>query len=101
MSKRLTIADLRRAAARVGGTVEDHCSERRAEYQVLAPDGMLWGTTGDIHALVLGWWANERGGPEWPKEKQEAIADAIERIGEGLCVCDDPECVWCHPEEED
>ncbi len=96
--KPLTIADLKRAAAQVGGTVDEHPGPGFAWYNVDAPAGKVWATTGDIHAICLSWETRDDGRPIWPADKQGAIADAIERIGDGLAECNDPECDSCHPE---
>ncbi len=93
----LTIADLKRAAAQVGGTVDEHPGPGFARYNVDAPAGKVWATTGDIHAICLSWETRDDGCPIWPQDKQGAIADAIDRIAEGVAACDDPECDTCYP----
>jgi hypothetical protein len=95
---RLSIKDLQAAAARLGATVENHCGPRTACYMVDAPAGKVWVCSGDIHCLVLE-WRGTSARPTWPEEKQDAIADAIDRISRGLTDCDDPDCDYCHPEE--
>ncbi len=94
---RITIATLKREAARHGATISGGVIGHRAEYVVDAPDGKIWAGAG-CHGLCLGWWANESGSPTWPKEKAEAIRDAIERMAEGVAECDDPTCDYCRPE---
>ncbi len=96
--KPLTIADLRRAAAQYGGTVDGGIIGRYASYNVDAPDGKVWACE-FFHALHLDWHVGDGGRPTWPAEKQDALADAIERMGMGLEDCDDPECDSCHPGE--
>jgi hypothetical protein len=96
---KLSVKDLQSAAAKLGATVENHCGYRVAEYQVVAPDGKVWATTGDIHFLVLN-WNGTSSRPTWPEEKQSAIADAIERISHGLADCELPDCDVCHPEND-
>ena len=96
--KKLTLADLKRAAAGHGGTVEGGVIGRHGSYKRDAPDGQRWSCSA-VHALALCWWANEDGSPTWPSEKQDAITDAIERISDGVETCDDPDCGYCRPEE--
>lgn len=57
----------------IGATLEDDSSARWCTYQIVAPDGKMWGGAGSVHLKVE--WL--RGDAEF---KAEAIADAIERL---------------------
>ncbi len=100
---RLTIRDLKRAAARVGARVEQdpwqaagplRPNERWTCYQVIAPDRHVWMCDGGIHMLRVEWCNH------FPEHKHEAIKDAIERIAYGTEPCQDDECDFCDPPEE-
>ena len=99
-SRPLTVATLKRAAARHGGTVEGGVIGRSASYNVDAPDGMIWSSCG-LHYLCLGWYAGgPNGAATWPEEKQDALADALERVEHGVEPCQDDECDICDPNPE-
>jgi hypothetical protein len=90
-----TVRDLKVAAGRFGGTVEcdQHGEYGWYTYQAIAPAGRVWGCSGDIHMILVEWRK------EWPEGKQEAIVDAIDRIGHGVDDCPyGDECDCCFPE---
>ena len=73
----MNLAALKRAAAKVGATVENDSSGNWICYQVVAPDGMWWRESYGPHLAV----STTRGEKSW---LADAIKDGIERIGSGL-----------------
>lgn len=90
--KKLTLMTLRAAAKKLGAEVNGETIDNEACYTVDAPAGKVWETTGDVHMLTV-WWRTDE-----PGFRDNAIADALERMELGLTDCDDPECDYCHPE---
>lgn len=82
--KKLTLADLKRAAENFGATVEvenERCAisdEKIAICHVVSPRGYWWACDGSITMIVVRWYVGD------DDDKQDALADAIERIGYGL-----------------
>lgn len=97
---KLTMSTLKAAANKIGATVDDSMIAY-GSVNVYAPRGMVWSCSGDIHVICLHWFTLHNGKPMFPEMKTDAIRDAIERIGDGLTPCDDPECEWCNSEHED
>lgn len=94
----MNIADLKRAAKEFNGTITGTITDKVSSYYVDAPEGYKWSCSG-IHYLYLHWNMMD-GKPLWAQEKQEAIADAIDRISQGIETCDDPDCDICNPDPE-
>ena len=90
--RRFDLTTLRKAAARMGATVDHRHIGRWHSCNVDAPHGKVWSCTGDIHSLVVEW---QDGDEVW---RNNAVADALDRMACGLADCDDPECDHCHPE---
>lgn len=73
----MDIKALKRAAAKVGATVENDSSGNWICYQVVAPDGMWWRESYGPHLAI----STARGEKAW---LVDAIKDGIERIESGL-----------------
>jgi hypothetical protein len=86
-----TLSDLKRVARKLDPNIEvtqdiigdSYCVE------VISPPGFMF-SCGDLHILV------DHTYRPWKPD----YADLIERLGYGLEECTDPECEWCHPDEE-
>jgi len=76
-SKLYTIKDLRRAASRVGATVEDNSTKYELDYQVMSPHGKFWKDSNSVHLAVYT-YKNDL------NQVSSTIQDAIERIEFGL-----------------
>lgn len=76
----MTIRDVKKAAAVFGATVEEDSCGPWKIYQVVAPDGKLWATSGSVH-LRFEW---RLGDCLTTQAKQDAIKDTIERISFGV-----------------
>jgi hypothetical protein len=93
MTRKLTLKDVEREAAKHGATVEIDDVGRSTRGNVCAPDGKKW--DGDLHSLVFDWWGTINR-PTWPEEKQAALEDVINRM-RGMTLIDvdpDEEDVW-------
>jgi len=90
---RLTVKALRSEASRLGAILEGGPIGRWVRYNVEAPAGKVWAGSG-THVLLVEW----RNGDA--VYRAEAIEDALERMADEVVACDDPECDYCHPEEE-
>ena len=91
----LTFSDVKRAAAKFGGTVKREQQGRSIVIEVFAPPNKLWSADG-IHSLLV-----ERSEFDTSVEYQEAYAALIRRISYGVDDCDDPECEYCNPPNEE
>lgn len=91
----LTLSDVKRAAAKFGGTVKREQQGRSIVIEVFAPPNKLWSADG-IHSFLV-----ERSEFDTSVEYQEAYAALIRRISYGVDDCDDPECEYCHPPAEE
>jgi hypothetical protein len=78
----MTTTDLKRAAAKHGGTVEDESGQRWKVYQCVSPEHRRW-IEGGVHAIRVEWEPAQRDAT-W---KDEVIADAIERMNHGTESC--------------
>lgn len=86
-----TLKDVRAAAAKIGATVEDDKIGISHECRVEAPKGHVW--SGDtIHEFVASGYTAKGQGPDY--------TDLLDRMSFGCEPCTDPECEWCHPEED-
>jgi hypothetical protein len=86
-----TAETLRQKAKQCGATVERSPAGRTERYNVEAPPGKVWAATGDTHCLVVEWYAADKVG------RDQAIADALDRMQEGLADCENEDCEYCHP----
>lgn len=87
------------AAARRHGATIDREQEDYGHVTVDAPAGRVW--AGDfVHGLCLSWLAMENGRPEWPEQKRDAIADAVERMNYGTTPCEIDDCDVCRDARE-
>jgi len=73
----MNLATLKRAAAKVGATVENDSSGNWICYQIIAPDGKWWAESCGPHLAVN----TARGNKDW---LADAIKDGIDRIESGL-----------------
>jgi hypothetical protein len=89
-----TIHALKKAVLLKGGTITGGRNGRYTKYDIESPKGFLWAATGDIHTMCVMWWHSDK------RDKQDAIADAIERVSEGLCECATPNCSICEGKDE-
>ena len=55
-----------------------------------APDGFIWSGDG-LHCLVHSQWDDQPTTELWQ--------DAFSRMSNGLEKCNEPDCDYCHPEE--
>jgi hypothetical protein len=80
MARKLTKADVKKAAAMYGAEVEEtgYISKPKLyQFHVNAPEGYQWADAGCLGFVVL--WDGRL-----PNEKQEAFQDVINRINQGL-----------------
>lgn len=85
-----TIATLRAKARSLGATVESDSDDRWKVYQVVAPVGKRW-VEGGVHTLRVEWDSGQ--GAVGAEMRAESIADAIDRMSQGLEDCaNDCEC---------
>ena len=89
-----TVKTLKAKAERLGATVEGGPVGRWYRYNIDSPAGKVWTCTGDTHCLVVEWLNGDEA------FRNNAITDALERMEMGLSDCDNPECDYCHPEED-
>ncbi len=85
-----TLADLKRAARKHGGTVVDESGGFTVCYVVDAPHGKKWKALG-VHGFHVEW---DRDGAE--HHRQSAIAAGIETASAGLEDCNNPNCEACN-----
>lgn len=78
----MRVQDLIRAATKYGATVEEDAGGRNKVYQCVAPDGKQWNDA--AHFLRVEWTP---GLSTSKAECDEAIRDAILRMGAGLEDC--------------
>lgn len=77
----MILAEIRRVAQQYDGTVwTDAISDKRAGFEVVAPPGYRWRVTRSS-AIRADWMINH---PHWREDREEAIADAIAAIKDGL-----------------
>lgn len=78
-TKNLTLADLKRAAAKIGATVEHHVIGRTATVEAIAPAGKCWE---DGVTRFVGEWTVYGGTPDkWERAaKSDAIAFLIAEL---------------------
>ena len=84
-----TLRQLRAAASKLGATVEDTKIGHSHTCEVIAPDGKFW-AEGDVHCMV------DTTSQPWKPDYE----DLLSRMSYGLEECTDPDCDWCHPEED-
>ena len=93
----LTKADLRRAASRFGGTLDEQVYGGSLDAIIVdAPAGKLWACDA-IHILSVPWWTRQAAGDEAATWNDDAVRDAISRLESGVMPCEDAECEYCHP----
>jgi hypothetical protein len=81
-----------------GATVDDE-SERFGQITLESPAGSVWAAN-SCHTLLMDWGPLE-GTASWRQTMiKDAIADALERLEDGVTPCGDPECDYCHPVED-
>jgi hypothetical protein len=93
-SKRVTLADVRREAAKHGAEVDEQGSGYSGRYYgviVDLPAGKVWNANLS-HSIYENSPADRA---EW---RSGVCADAIDRMREGTSDCEDPDCEHCHPE---
>ena len=83
---------VRATARQLGATVDVATIGKWTRVTVDAPRGNLWSCAGDLHCLFAEWRVGEKG------YRESSLADLLDRMGHGLCDCDDEECDTCHPE---
>lgn len=81
---------INRRVKKLGGKVVNESSGRFRVYQCEAPTGKVWACS-STHVLRVEWREGEAG------YRSEAVIDGMERVGQGLADCDNPECDYCHP----
>lgn len=72
-TRALTLADLKRAAAKYGASVEDDSAPPEYTYQVVAPVGRCWEP--ELHDLLVRLGRHPR-----PEDRHEVIAEGIRRM---------------------
>lgn len=87
----MTATFLKGQVRRAGGELTGGKIGRWHVYHCEAPAGNVWAAS-STHALRVEWREGDR---RW---REEAIADALERMAYGVADCDDEECDYCHPE---
>ena len=83
-----TLRQLRRRAAALGAIVVDDVVGHTHECTVEAPPGHVWVTDG-LHMFVAACYSPWR--PDY--------ADLLSRMAAGVEPCTDPDCEWCHPDD--
>ena len=89
MAKRITLATLKAAAAKFGGTVEDTSSGYHYSLVADTPKGKIWNAT-DCHCIVAD---TNDDLAEWRQEARNAL---LKDIKLGVSDCDDPDCDICN-----
>lgn len=89
-----SVANLRNACNHWGGILERDDTGRYTTYQCCAPEGKRWNMA-DLHMLCVTWRTGDA------QSKQDAIHDAIKRMKGGLVDCNEPDCDYCNPLEEE
>lgn len=84
-----TLADVKKAAAKIGAKVEDDKSGNHHCLRVEAPFRKKWACR-DVHEMV-----DETNRP-WKPD----YADMLDNMNFGLDDCEDPDCEWCNPDTE-
>jgi len=84
-----TLKDVRKLAKKLGAIVEDSKIGHVHECTVEAPAGHIW-KADDIHQFVANAYI------PWKPDYD----DLLDRMAYGIEPCTDPECDWCHPEED-
>lgn len=83
---KLTLAHVKRAAARFGATVERDDYHDSWALQVVAPAGKVW--CEGPHCLKADCFPYDK-----PEERQAVYADLISRIEFGVEECNCPDCI--------
>lgn len=86
------MTSVKRTVVRLGGRIVKESSGRWEVYQLEAPAGKVWAGS-STHVLRVEWLKGD------DAYRIAAVTDALERTEEGLADCDDPDCDYCHPEE--
>ena len=85
-----TLADVKKAAAKMGGvTVEQAREGDSLTLYVDAPKGHRWEQ--ELHEFV------DSSNLPWKPDYD----DMLSRMSYGYEVCADAECEWCHPDEDE
>ena len=79
----MSFAKLKQEVKKLGGKITGGLVGRYYSYHLEAPDGHVWGATGDTTQLALEWKAGDK------KWKEDAIADALDRVSYGVAVSDE------------
>ena len=80
------------AAVKLHGATIEEMTGRSIGFNVDAPDKFVWASTGE-HCLTC---CVFRG----PGAAAEVYRDLIDGMGDGVKLCTDPECEYCHPVPE-
>jgi hypothetical protein len=84
-----TLRQVKAAAAKIGAIVEDDKVGHTHECTVEAPPGYRW-RADELHQFVNASYI------PWKPD----YADLLDRMADGIEPCPDPDCDWCHPEED-
>jgi hypothetical protein len=87
--KEITLRHVKAHAALIGAKVEDDRSGQTHECRIEAPKGKVW-KSDFIHEMID--CSNRPWKPDY--------ADLMNRMHYGIEDCTDPDCDWCHPEED-
>ena len=86
MSVNITVAEVRRAIAKAGGTMEEDTGLRDMRtLQACAPDGKLWAE--GLHCIRIDWATGNT--PHAAAHRADTFRDLKERLADGLI--EDPE----------
>lgn len=84
-----TLALVKRCATKLGAVVLDQKIGGHHSCTVEAPPGFTWAE--GLHEFVDS--TNRPWKPDY--------ADLLDRMSYGLKPCDDPECEWCRPKDDE
>jgi hypothetical protein len=84
----LTLTSLKSAAKKYGADFSiDKCG-RWTNCHISAPNGHIWEAS-LTHDFLVSWMTHDK------DHKQESILDALDRMNQGYCPCEDVECEEC------
>jgi len=86
-----TLRKLKAAAAKVGATVEKGTYGMTICVEVFAPQGKVFAEGGGTHIMVDDTYVGFK--PDYD--------DLLSRLSYGLEDCEDPDCEWCYPDDEE
>jgi len=84
-----TLKDVKKRAKELGASVTKERQGDTVVVYVTAPKGKRW--EHELHEFV------DSVHYMWPNDYD----DLLQRMSYGLEECDDPQCEWCHPSEND